>query len=574
MKKDLLILILVFISLFTLNQLSSNAFTKIVDLVFEGEPVDPEKFGEVLDTIKKNKKKNERINNPKKKKPDKLFAVQATHRNSRNIQLEVDTSQVIVKSDDDIQAPISNQAFLDSVNEATMLLQEVEIANIRFLPLKFASVKFNMVDPEDGKNVVTFRTIEEPEGVGEGAPVITIVNFARANKIQFMNKIINVKPGTILDADVVFDPSNDPCLAFFTVTGDFKIGGDSVPVVEGGIDPDADVSNCEMLAVADLTDFAVRALSTLLGLEGSAIVSSATGFVAQNMTRHALTNDDRIALANLYPNKENLTDHGVLTGRVTLSKKPVRGAHVVIEDPTTGEPVVSTITNLNGRFIIKAVPAGIYNVYAEPLDGPVRPNGLHLNFFSLTSNLDFTTGVYPTPIIISHKKRTNITIKVKQLSASAFNINYLTGVLTEADVNETGGAFILPIMIMPGETITDVPFWGDNISTNFGTLSVSGQGVTVSNVRNASIPISPFVECSDCEDTADTMCDRDPRCLSTQEITEEPDQIQGLLADIMCAAGTAPGPRNIVFTGEIINITNPSFGLRDQITGGLVITEE
>lgn len=574
MKKAFFLLSSVSIILFTVCQSNSDAFSRIVSLVFDNEVIEPDDLQEVFETIKKNKKKNERIKNPKKLKPEKIITIQAKLPDPRNIQLEVDTSQSIVKSDDDIQAEISNQAFLDSVNEAIMLWQGVDIADIRFLPLKFASVTFNMVNPEDGKNVITFRTIEEPEGVAEGSPVVTIVNYARTDMVQFMNKIINVKPGAILDADIVFDAGNDPCLAFFTTTGDFKIGGDSVATVEGGIDPEADVSNCERIIVADLTDYAVRGIGTLLGFDGSPITSSAHSDVAQNMMRYLLTNDDRIALANLYPNKENLTNHGILTGRVLLDKKPVRGAHIVIEDPTTGEPITSTITNLAGRFKIIAIPAGIYNVYAEPLDGPIRPNSQQLNFFGLTPELNFTTSVYPTPIIISHKKRTNIKVVVKPLSASAFNINYLTGVLTEADVNEAGGAFILPIMIMPSETITDVQFWGDNIATTFGSLSVSGSGVSVSNVRNASIPISPFVECSDCEDTADTMCDRDPRCLSTQEITKEPDQIQGIIADITCAAGTLPGPRNIIFTGEQLNITNPSFGLRDQITGGLVVIEE
>ena len=126
---------------------------------------------------------------------------------------------------------------------------------------------------------------------------------------------------------------------------------------------------------------------------------------------------------------------------------------------------------------------------------------------------------------------------------------------------------------MPGETLRNVLLWGDNISSGFGTLSVSGPGITVSNVQDASVPISPFVKCEDCEDSPDTMCKRDSRCPATQELTAEPDQIPGLTADITCAAGISPGPRNIIFKGDKVQSDHPSFGLRDQITGGIIVTE-
>ncbi len=530
--------------------LDSLAFTRIVDLFFDGKPVEPEKIEETLGTIKINKEKNKKISNPKKLKPDRFFIVPAIQARPNDIQLEIDTSEVIVKSNKDVQGPISNTAFLNSVTEAVDLWNNVGIANVMFAPLKFASVP---ADPEDGNNIITFRAIESPEGVPEGSPVVSIVTYARSNIVTFMNQIIRVKPGTILDADIIYDPTNDPCLALFTTEGEFAAGGSNTSISEGGTDPSLtteDLANCDVITGGDITDLAVRTLANVLGLESSAIASAASSPVSLAMLRYSLTNDDEIGLANLYPNKDALLTYGSASGKVVLGKKAVRGAHVVFEDQMTGEPVTSAITDVYGKFKINYIPAGTYNVYAEPLDGPARRSALTRNFFGFNAEENFTTGILENPVVIESKKKTNLKISVKELSGAAFNINYLTSYLTEADVVEGGGGFILPIKIMAGGTLSNIRFWGSNISPGFGTLTISGTGVTVSNIReDNNVSISPF--------------SGDP----------PPDKVPGIVVDITCEPGTPTGPRNIIFTGDTIEESNPSFGLRDQITGGLFVTE-
>ncbi|MBI3309359.1 MAG: carboxypeptidase regulatory-like domain-containing protein [Candidatus Melainabacteria bacterium] len=555
--------------------LPSQAFIKITDLVFDGMSVDPDEFDVTLELIKENKRKN-KTNEAKgkvKRFPTKLTTITARQVNPKNIQLEVDTSEVVAKTAKDIQGAISNVNFLNAISEAISLWEGVMIADVDFAPLKFASGQPN---PDDGRNVITFRAVEGIEGAPEGTPIFTIVTYARSKQVEFMGKNIKVKPGTILDADIVYDPTNDPCLALHTTEGDFKIGGDDIAIADGGINPNADLSNCTFISAGDVTDLAVRSIAHILGLESSAIASAGSASVGQIMTRYSLTSDDEIGLANIYPNKATLTNHGSLNSKVTLNKKPVTGAHIVLENTTTGEPTVGGITDTKGKFEINSIPAGSYNVYVEPLDGPIRKAGLGFSFLGFNANLNFTTTVLPDPITITANKKTRINnIEVKELSASAFNINHLTVALTEEDVNASSGAFILPIRIMSGETLTDIDFWGSNINPEFGTLSVSGTGITVSNVReNKSIPISPFFTCAECEDTPTSMCSRDPRCDVTEEIDEEPDELPGITVDITCTAGTPPGPRNIIFTGDVLDPENPSFGLRDQISGGIIVTED
>ena len=527
-----------------------NAFTRIADLVFDEKPVEPDELNQVLEIIKKNKTKNILNKNPAKAKPDELTTIKAKQKDFENIQIEIDTSQVIVKSEDDIQNSISNQGFLNAVQDAIDIWNNSEISKAMFAPLKFASGQAN---PDDGRNIISFRAIETPEGIPDGVAAVSIITIAKTDTVKFMNQIIMVKPGTILDADIIYDPTNNPCLALETTTGTITDGGTNAAISEGGIDPTLapeDLSNCSFIQGGDITDLAVRNLGTVLGLESSAIASSATANNAQIMTRYALTDDDKIGLANIYPNKENLTNHGIVSGKVILNKKPVSGAHVVLENLETGTPTASTIADINGKFIIKSIPANTYTIYAEPLDGPIRNNALPRNFFGFTAKNNFVTNVYPKQIKIDKNKNTRITIEVKELSASAFNINYFTAALTEEDVNKAGGGFILPIRIMPGETLTDVQFWGSNISPDFGLLTVSGTGITISNIReDKSISISTF--------------SGDP----------PPDKLPGIVVDISCDINTTLGPRNIIYTGNQIDPTHPSFGLRDQISGGIFVVE-
>ena len=226
MKKEnkFIIEVLIFAVIYTqfYFPIDAFAFTKIIDIVFDGKPVDPDKLDETLGIIQTNKLKNKKIKNPKKLKPDKVFVIEAMQADPQNIQLEIDTSEVIVKGDKDIQASISNKGFLDAVTEAVNLWDSVDTADITFAPLKFASGQANA---EDGKNLITFRAVEAPENVPTGAPVFSIVTVAKTDIVSFMNELIMVKPGTILDADIIYDPTNNPCLALTTTVGTFKDGG-------------------------------------------------------------------------------------------------------------------------------------------------------------------------------------------------------------------------------------------------------------------------------------------------------------------------------------------------------------
>ena len=109
-----------------------------------------------------------------------------------------------------------------------------------------------------------------------------------------------------------------------------------------------------------------------------------------------LSEDDRAALRQLYPDLRDTVHQGSISGRV-LPANPLGPAgtgttgifagHVVAMDAATGMVIAASISGwscsdpgppiFDGAYRIAGLTTGItqaYQVYAEPLDGPVAPN--------------------------------------------------------------------------------------------------------------------------------------------------------------------------------------------------------
>ena len=108
-----------------------------------------------------------------------------------------------------------------------------------------------------------------------------------------------------------------------------------------------------------------------------------------------LADDDRAGVRALYPATANATYSGVIAGRV-LPANPlilpagttgVFGAEVVAVDANTGAVAAAALggwscadpgpAQFDGSYAIEALPVGAsqnYEIYAEPLDGPLEPS--------------------------------------------------------------------------------------------------------------------------------------------------------------------------------------------------------
>jgi hypothetical protein len=156
--------------------------------------------------------------------------------------------------------------------------------------------------------------------------------------------------------------------------------GDRAWITEADIalHPDGKYATDEDVERGDLQGILTHGLGLALGLGYSPIAAAtmSPGLFRGQTYRRELEPDDRAGLRALYGGIEPGT--GAITGRVlTLDNEPVFGAHVVATD-ARGIVRVAVLTDWDGFFTLPSLPAAgsPYQVYAEPVDGPVTPDDL------------------------------------------------------------------------------------------------------------------------------------------------------------------------------------------------------
>jgi len=193
-----------------------------------------------------------------------------------------------------------------------------------------------------------------------------------------------------------------------------------------------------------------------LGLDHSAVLSSVMFPFVGNGPTSPLDSDERVAIATIYPKSDPTLSAATLMGRVTDDDGGIFAAHVVAID-AQGTPVASDLTNENGDFVMRGVPAGKYRVYAEPLDGPVQASNLS-GFFREAKLKDFPTQFLPgAPLQVENGK-----------------------VYGNLVLNTTGTSHLNPIWIgLCGANGVDATLTSNAVNVRAGqtvTLAVAGDG--------------------------------------------------------------------------------------------------
>ncbi len=156
-------------------------------------------------------------------------------------------------------------------------------------------------------------------------------------------------PSCIVDADIMFNPTQPFSTATPTPTGDF-----------------------------DVQSVATHEIGHALGLDHSGIAAAVMypfGDTGLSQSR-TLAVDDSAGIAFLYPAAAFSTATGTISGVVTMSGKGIFASHVIAIDTTTGDAVIDGLTNPDGTYNLIGVPPGTYNVLALPL-APDANSGIY-----------------------------------------------------------------------------------------------------------------------------------------------------------------------------------------------------
>ncbi len=221
-------------------------------------------------------------------------------------------------------------------------------------PLKFA------IDSRLAGSIPTAKQlVENAEGEWSSVPD-SIVTFAPLAVESGLHAGID-RRNTITVADGLF--ADQKCLAFTTPVHD-----DAGNLIDADIQIDASLPTSNY----NLQELVAHELGHALGLDHSAVLSATMyPWIAPNVTT-PLDSDDRIAIATIYPRSET---GATLQGHISGVDGAIFAAQVVAVN-ADGAPVATGLSDQNGDFLLKGVPAGDYRVYAEPLDGPVAINNL------------------------------------------------------------------------------------------------------------------------------------------------------------------------------------------------------
>jgi hypothetical protein len=124
----------------------------------------------------------------------------------------------------------------------------------------------------------------------------------------------------------------------------------------------------------DIQDIVSHELGHALGLDHTPFLAATMNHFGTTgqMLRRSLEPDDIAGLRALYGGDDEAA-FGAIAGQVvTTGDVPVFGAHVAATD---GDGIVRVggITNPDGSFRIGDLPPGRYQLFAEPLDGPLTP---------------------------------------------------------------------------------------------------------------------------------------------------------------------------------------------------------
>jgi hypothetical protein len=249
----------------------------------------------------------------------------------------------------------------------------------------------------------------------------------------------------------------------------------------------------------DLESTFVHEIGHMLGLEHSAVVGAtmqprqATNgtYNLPNFNIRTLSSDDVAGVRAIYGPRQGL---GSIAGRVAYNSgagASAFGAHVFVEDATTGRTVAGNVALPDGRYRIDALPPGQYRVVVEYLDEPVLAREIPANAGGYAALTQTNTPPFLTTeaglVNVGADASSSLDVAVPS-GAPALNPTFI-GLGPAA----TGMLSTVAVPLVPGQPAT-VLVGGDNLGL-VSAVAVNSPFVTVSNVQQMTgfgIPVISF----------------------------------------------------------------------------------
>src|SRR5438093_563110 len=337
---------------------------------------------------------------------------------------------------------ISNGSDFAAVQASFQTWENIQTANIKFA---FRGTTTAGIVGHDGMNVVTFTDTSAPLG---SSTISATFSFFRTENGQTMFD----------EADIAFNPALD-----FSTSGETN--------------------------KFDIQSVLTHEIGHLLGLDHSALVSSVmVPFgVSSQLDQRTLAYDDIAGIMEIYGTASGT---GQIRGTIEADGTPVFGAHVVAVN-SDGTPIVSTLSQRDGSYILRFLPPDTYGVYAESLDGPVTRFNLGggSNGFFSTIRTNFGTTYFGNVSSLSEAR----TIDIGPNGVATADIRTFPASATGLRLTRPTFALRIPrgrtVTVLSGgvDITSGILLSGSDAGLQFGELTFGGR-------INSSVPTSVSVQ--------------------------------------------------------------------------------
>ena len=268
------------------------------------------------------------------------------------------------------------------------------------------------------------------------------------NALSSLTIVAATSAGNIVDSDIILNPVNT-----YSSTGA----------------PDT----------YDLQAVLTKALGASLGANSSGVYGAALCVtVGMNSTVPRTLSPDDIAFASaVYPADPTNPNYGALSGTLTLGGAPVRTALVSAVDPVAGTALATLTNSTNGTWSM-LVPPGNYQVYAQPLVGPIIPAFFaNASFSNVDTN--FTPGFLggvgsPSTVAVTAQNTTDASFDPGQTGGSTINL-FAVQALPVGKFSAGGDLYPLgitaPTTIVSGQSV-DLVIQGAGIDASLSDANI------------------------------------------------------------------------------------------------------